>query len=164
MARPVGLDQAEVTLPDLACRPTERRSARTPAVDRALSDARRAARNALPRAACREVVHVLRDDDRIIGYSGWAGAADAGRRSSWVERRTQVWRDVRRGYRYFVRGEDRCILVTDAGHETVQARELPSAADLLSVLPEGVEPPLDRSYLHFMEDNEDLYLEMRNAT
>ena len=105
LARPLGLDAFEPFLPSLACRDTERRTAQWPPADRTLDARARQARKNLPAAPAREVLHVLMDDGRVIGYSGFTPDPHGGL-SSWVARRRQVWQDVRKGYRYFVVHDD----------------------------------------------------------
>ncbi len=90
VARPMGLDRFELFLPDIVCRYTERRSARWPAADVTLGERRRLLQDQLPGETERQVAHALYEDDRLIGYSGY-GSGGSSLRSSWVERKQQVW-------------------------------------------------------------------------
>jgi hypothetical protein len=101
VARPLGLDAFEPFLPDLVCRDTERRTAQWPPADRILEEQAKRARKELPYALAREVRHVLTKDGAVVGYSGFQPEPHHGA-SRWVERRRQVWQDIRRGSRYFV--------------------------------------------------------------
>jgi hypothetical protein len=98
------------------------------------------------------------DDGQVVGYSGFTPEPHGGL-SSWVERRSQVWQDVRKGYRYFVVHEDGEIDLQGAAHERVWA-PLPDDRDLLADLPEP-EPAFDIGRLRMFERHDDLYLQMR---
>jgi hypothetical protein len=158
LARPLGLDAFELFLPSLACRDSERRTARWPPADHTLDARARQARKGLPAAPAREVLHVLIDDGQVVGYSGFTPEPHGGL-SSWVERRSQVWQDVRKGYRYFVVHEDVEIDLQGAAHERVWA-PLPDGRDLLADLPEP-EPAFDICRLRMFERHDDLYPQMR---
>jgi hypothetical protein len=77
-----------------------------------------------------------------------------------VERRRQVWQDVRKGSRYFVLHDGREIDLQCDGHERVSAR-LPDGRDTLADLPEATNGGLDLGLLQMVEDYPDLYLQMR---
>jgi hypothetical protein len=159
LARPMGLDHFELFLPDIVCRHTERRSARWPAADVSLRERRRRAGRELPGGEQRRVLHRLYEQDRLIGYSG-LGSDSSG--STWVERRRQVWRDVRAGYRYYVCQESIEVDLGVSGHEQVAACVAEGTEDLVSRLPPA--PPsgaLSRDRLEMVETYDDMYLEMR---
>jgi hypothetical protein len=162
VARPMSLDRFELFLPDIVCRYTERRSARWPAADVTLGERRRLLRDQLPGETERQVAHALYEDGRLIGYSGY-GSGGGSLRSSWVERKQQVWRDVRSGYRYYVRHDDGEVDLTVGGHERVVALQ-PDGNDLIALLPPA--PPLSglsSERLHMVEEYDDMYLEMRQT-
>jgi hypothetical protein len=163
LARPMGLDAYEVYLPDIVCRYTERRSAQWPAADANFKAQQRRARNAPPGTANREVLHVLTDGPEVVGYSGY-GATAAGLRSSWVERRRQVWRDLRCGYRYYVVHHGAEIDLRPTGNQQVGASSPDSGRDLLATLPPVSSVALSRERLAMVEQYPDMYLEMRAAT
>lgn len=159
LARPMGLDQFELFLPDIVCRYTERRSARWPAADDSLRERRRRASRELPGGQQRQVLHVLYEHDRLIGYSG-RGSDEGG--STWVERRRQVWRDVRAGYRYYVCSDGNEIDLTVCGHEQVAACVSEGTDDLLTSLPAApASGALSRDRLEMVETYDDMYLEVR---
>ena len=163
VARPMGLDRFELFLPDIVCRYSERRSAWWPAADVPLGERRRLLRDQLPGETERQVAHALHEDGRLIGYSGY-GSGGSGLRSSWVERKQQVWRDVRSGYRYYVRHDDGEVDLTLGGHERVVALQ-PDGSDVITLLPPA--PPsggLSSERLHMVEQYDDMYLEMRQAS
>jgi hypothetical protein len=158
LARPLGLDQFELFLPDIVCRYTERRSARWPAADDTLKNRRRQASRQQPGGRCRRVAHALFDGSELIGYSGIS--PDNG--STWVERRRHVWRDVRSGYRYYVQSDEIEVDLAIGAHEQVVARPAGSAGDLLQSLPPAPSSGgLSRERLEMVETYDDLYLEMR---
>jgi hypothetical protein len=162
VARPMGLDRFELFLPDIVCRDTERRSARWQAADMTLRERRRLLRGQLPGEKERQVAHALYENGRLIGYSGYGSGAGS-HRSSWVERKQQVWRDVRSGYRYYVAHDDGDVDLTVDGHERVVALQ-PGGNVLIALLPPA--PSLGRlssGRLHMVEEYDDMYLEMRQA-
>jgi hypothetical protein len=160
VARPLGLDAFEPFLPDIVCRDTERRTAQWPPADRTLEARARQARKDLPSALAREVRHVLTNDGVVVGYSGLQPEPHGA--SAWVERRRQVWQDVRKGFRYFVRHDGREIDLQCDGHERVSVR-LPDGRDTLADLPEATNGGLDLGLLQMVEDYPDLYLQMRRS-
>jgi hypothetical protein len=158
LARPLGLDRFELFLPDIVCRYTERRSARWPAADDTLKNRRRQASRQPPGGRCRQVVVGLFDGSELIGYSGIT--PDTG--STWVERRRQVWRDVRSGYRYYVQSDEIEVDLALSDHEQVVARPAGGTGDLLQSLPPAPSSGgLSRERLEMVETYDDLYLEMR---
>jgi hypothetical protein len=101
--RPIGLDQLQLVLPDLACRNTERRSPSWPSADQWLKEQNRAIRRQAPAGTSREIcARVVDDAGRLIGYRGYAGDRNELYRPAWVERGPQVGRDIRMGFRYFL--------------------------------------------------------------
>jgi hypothetical protein len=101
--RPIGLDQLQLVLPDLACRNTERRSPSWPSADQWLKEQDRAIRRQVPAGTSREIcARVVDDTGRLIGYRGYAGVRNELYRHAWVERAPQVGRDIRMGFRYFL--------------------------------------------------------------
>jgi hypothetical protein len=159
LTKPIGLDTFEVFLPPMATRHTERRSAQWQAADGCFAARVRAAKKTVPSAAFREIRHVLRDNEKVLGY---AGVSPGGRSSSWswVERARQVWRDVRNGYRYFAMYAGQPVEVVDHGHQRVAAL-LAGGTDVLAGLPVGDEPHADVGRLTMVETYPDLYLAMR---
>jgi hypothetical protein len=158
VARPLGLDAFEPFLPDMVCRDTERRTVQWPPADRTLEARARQARKDLPSALAREVRYLLTKDGVVVGYSGLQPEPHGA--SPWVERRRQVWQDVRKGFRYFVRHDGREIDLQCDGHERVSAR-LPDGRDTLADLPEATNGGLHLGLLQMVEDYPDLYLQMR---
>jgi hypothetical protein len=158
LTKPVGLDTFEVFLPSLATRHTERRSAQRAAADGYFTAKVKAAKKIVPGAAYREIRHVLRDNGKVLGYSG---VSPGGPSTSWfwVERAQQVWRDVRNGYRYLVVHDDQQVEVVEHGHQRLAA--LLDGTDLLVELPDGDEPHADIGRLTMVETYPDLYLTMR---
>jgi hypothetical protein len=162
VARPLGLDQFELFLPDIVCRYSERRSARWLAADMTLERRRRLLRDQLPGETEREVAHALYEDNRLIGFSGY-GSGRRSPRSSWVERKQQVWRDVRSGYRYYVRHDNGEVDLTIGGHNRMVALQS-DCSDLIALLPPA--PPLSAlssERLRMVEEYDDMYLEMRQT-
>jgi hypothetical protein len=160
-ARPLGLDAFEPFLPDIVCRDTERRAAQWPPAAHILKERARQARKDLPYALTREVRHVLTEDGVVVGYSGFQPEPHGA--SPWVERRRQVWQDVRKGSRYFVVHHGHEIDLQCDGHERVSAR-LPDGRDTLADLPEATDGGLDLGLLQMVEDYPDLYLQMRRPS
>ena len=158
VTRPMGLDAFEPFLPDIACRDTERRTAQWPPADRTLEVRARQARKEVPYAVAREVRHVLIKDGVVVGYSGLQPELHG--TSAWVERRRQVWQDLRKGSRYFIRHDGYEIDLQCNGHERVSAR-LSDGRDTLADLPEATNGGLDMGLLQMVEDYPDLYLRMR---
>ncbi|MFF3489404.1 hypothetical protein ACFYXC_40165 [Streptomyces sp. NPDC002701] len=162
--RPLGLDQYEVFLPDIACRHWERRSARWPAWDKTAKTRKTGllaqAKNRNPPGPAREVRYRLIDEGKVIGYSGM-GLGAHGLVESWTERTRQVVNDINRGYRYFVRTRDIEIPLQrrqDQGVEAVGE----DGRDILSELEEaGEELRMDVAWLHYLEENPDEYLQTR---
>ena len=161
IARPLGLDWFDIFLPYIACRHFERRMARWPAADGWLAEEARRARRTPPSGGWRELRHVLRSEGRVVGYSGMTRNGPI--QESWVERRAQVWRDVRAGHPYFVlRGQEE-IAVTEAGHEKIAAIDH-GGIDVLEHLAEPMEWGFGFERLEMLEDYADLYLDMRRNT
>ena len=158
LARPMGMDQFEPYLPDLACRYFERRTALWPAADDFMKQRVAQARKQPPAGQAREVAFIIRADDATLGFGGYADS-DGAARSIWVERRAQVWRDVHRGFRYFVIHNGTEIDLRGHGHQQVGAFDA-GAHDLLEDLPIGV-AGFDAARLKMVEEYPDLYLQMR---
>lgn len=158
LARPMGLDRFEPFLPDIACRYFERRTAQWPAADDTLKQRVKAAKKGLPATAAREVTSVISADGTVVGFGGYTTGTDSWR-GSWVERRMQVWHDVRRGFRYFVLHEGTQVDLGCQGHQEVGATD-GAGRDLLNTLPVDVEG-LDAARLKMVDEYPDLYLEMR---
>jgi hypothetical protein len=158
VARPLGLDAFEPFLPDIVCRDSERRTAQWPPADHTLRARARQARKELPYASAREVRHVLTNDGVVVGYSGVQPEPYSA--SAWVERRRQVWQDIRKGSRYFLVHDGREINLQCDGHERVSARHS-DGRDTLADLPEANSGGLDLGLLQMVEDYPDLYLQMR---
>lgn len=103
VCRPIGLDQVQLVLPDLACRNTERRSPAWPSADQWLKEQDRAIRKQAPAGTSREIcARIVDERGKLIGYWGYAGDRDEPYRYAWVERAPQVGRDIRMGFRYFL--------------------------------------------------------------
>lgn len=162
LARPMGLDLYELFLPDIRCRYTERRSAGWPAADTTFKDRRKSAASELPSAAERQVAHVLIDGDQVLGYGGY-GPTVGNHRNTWVERRQQVGRDVRRGYRYYLVDGGAEIDLIPLGHNQVTAPSPAVGGDLLVKLPPASSGALGSDRLTMVEQYYDMYVEMRNA-
>jgi hypothetical protein len=161
LARPMGLDNFELFLPDIVCRYTERRSARWPAADASLRERRRRASQEQPGGDQRQVVHALYDGDRRIGFSGYSSDDIC---TTWVERRQQVWRDVRGGYRYYMSQGGTEVELAVGAHEQVVALSSDGADDLLRLLPRApTSGGLSRDRLEMVEQYDDIYLEMRRG-
>jgi hypothetical protein len=158
LARPLGLDAFEPFLPNIACRSTERRTAQWPAADHTFAAKVKQARKELPSAPTREVRHVVLEDGKVVGYSGFQPEPHG--YGSWIERSQRVWQDVRKGYRYFVIHDGDEIELECAAHQQVCA-PLPNGRDLLTELPVPSHAALDFSRLQMAETYPDLYLEMR---
>jgi hypothetical protein len=158
LARPLGLDEFETVLPGLACRTTERLTAQWRAADRYFEAKVKQAKKELPSAPTREAQHVVVEDGRVIGYSGFQPDPHGG--GYWIERCRQVWQDVRMGYRYFVVHAGAEIDLRSTAQQRVCA-PLPDGRDLLADLPPPTHAALDFGRLRMAEAYPDVYLEMR---
>jgi hypothetical protein len=158
LARLLGLDAFEPFLPGLAYRTTERLSAQWPAADHYFQAKVKQVKKDLPAATEREVKHVILENGKVVGYSGFQLDPYGG--SYWVERRRQVWQDVRKDYRYFVVHEGTTIDLQPTAQQQVCA-PLPDGRDLLEGLPPPTDSALDFGRLRMAEAYPDLYLEMR---
>lgn len=138
----------------------ERRSAQRPAADETLRQLVAAAKESSPSAAAREVTSVV-CDGTASGYGGFQSGTDRAR-TTWVERRSRVWQDVRRGYRYFVVLEGVQIDLRCHGHQRVGAFDR-NGRDLLDGIPTEAEG-LETARLRMVEEYPDLYLEMRTSS
>ena len=163
LARPMGLDAYEPFLPDIVCRYTERRSAQWPAADAVIKERRKQAASRPPRAAARQVLYVLSDGDQVLGYSGYAPMI-GGRCSTWVERRSQVWRDVKKGYSYYLAHDAARVHLQAFGNKQVKAASSGDGSDLLMKLPLAAPGALGPDRLEMVEEYPDMYLEMREAS
>lgn len=157
IARPLGLDLFETSLPDIACRHFERRMARWPAADGWLAEEARRARRAPPDGGRREVRHRLLSEGRLVGYSGVTSIGPV--HVTWVERAAQVWRDVRGGYPYFIHLGNNEIALAESRHGSVVA--IDDGLDALDHLTKPTEWALGFERLQMLEDYPDLYLDMR---
>ena len=161
MCRPMGLDQFQLLLPDLACRSTERRSPSWIPADQWLAEQDRAIRKRQPAGTCREVCgRVIDGSGSLVGYRGLTGRKDQHYRDSWVERASQVGRDIRMGYRYFV-------LLGDAEVDVASDQQLRVSAhyqsiDLLKEL-DSTDSPTSLDHMTLNESNPDLYRRERLA-
>lgn len=158
--RPMLLDLSEPFLPDIVCRNTERRSALWPAADKYFTERKKRVRREVPAAAFREVKHVVFEDGEIVGYSGY-GPPLGRSRNAWVERKLQVWRDVCKGYRYYVKQGGVEVALISAGHERLCAPDPDMASDLLKRIPPPSSPGLGLDHLRLTETFDDIYIEMR---
>lgn len=156
IAVPQGLDGYELYLPDLACRSFERRSARWPAADAAMRQLIKQSQSAPPAAESREITARLEQQGRTIGYAGRAGTGPT--LFTWVETSRQVWRDVRRGYRYWISKNGTSCDLSEAGHERLEATNH-DGQDLLADLPIADEVAHRR--LKMVTTYPDLYLRTR---
>ncbi len=159
--RPIGLDQLQLVLPDLACRNTERRSPSWPSADKWLKRQDRAIRRQAPGGTSREIcARVVDDAGKLIGYRGYAGGRDDLYRHAWVERAPQVGRDVRTGFRYFlpVAGVEVVVVADDElnVHAPVEG------ADALGSV-KSEESAFALEHLAINEANPDLYRRERLA-
>jgi hypothetical protein len=129
-------------LPDLACRHDERLSPDWPSADRWYADEiKRLKFASVPAASWRELAVQLVDDDGVVvGYGGWTPRV-LGIRDSWVERRQQVERDVRAGYRYVIRDEDDKVPLSIDETGRLVAKP-PGGSCVLSKLPLGTDAVL----------------------
>lgn len=122
--RPMGMDQYEVFLPDIVCRPSDRRSAQWPAWDTAVKTRKtgllQQAKDRNPPGIEREVRYRLIENGKTIGYSGIVQGQGA-TNDSWVERTRQIANDVGRGYPYFVRFDETSVRVQQAGNGSVSS-------------------------------------------
>jgi hypothetical protein len=153
--RPMGLDQFQLFLPDLACRPTERRSPSWVAADQWLKEQVKAIRREQPGGVSREIrSRIVHETGRLIGYRGLSGPRDATYRDSWVERAKQVGRDIRTGFRYFVLVED--VEVDATADDQLAVSALLESVDVLAELETG-DSPTALDHLKLNEANPDLY-------
>lgn len=108
-----------------------------------------------------EVLHTLvAKDGKLLGYSGYT-LQKAGDRSSWVERRTQVRRDIHVGYRYYVTHDGVEINLRPNGHHGLAMLD-PAGQDALVRLIPASNAALDTEHLMMVERYpHDLYLNMR---
>ncbi len=161
--RPMGMDQYEVFLSDIACRPRDRRSAQWPAWETTVTKRKvgllQQAKSRNPPGTAREVLYQLIENGNVIGFSGRVeGPPTPG--DSWVERTRQIANDIGRGYRYFVRLGKISVPLQQDGNGSVAATS--DNHDLLCELPDaGAGPGTDISRLKLLEENPDLYLTTR---
>jgi hypothetical protein len=153
--RPMGLDQFHLFLPDLACRPTERRSASWEPADRWLKEQVKAIQKEQPSGVSREIrSRIIDEAGTFIGYQGLSGPRDAENRDFWVERAKQVGRDIRLGFKYFVVVKD---IEVDATADTQLAvTAMSDSVDTLTEL-ERSDSPISLDHLKLNEANPDLY-------
>lgn len=153
--RPMGLDQFQLLLPDLACRPTERRSPSWGPADHWLKKQVKAIQREQPGGLSREIrSRIIDEAGKFIGYQGLSGPRDATYRDVWVERAKQVGRDIRMGFRYFVVVGDVEVDATADTQFAVSA--LSESVDVLAGL-KGSNAPIALDHLNLNEANPDLY-------
>jgi hypothetical protein len=161
--QPLGLDHYETFLPDVVCRPFERRSAGWAAWDKAATDRKsglvRQAKDRPPPETAREVRHVLIDTGKVIGYGGYVDEASGGR-STWVERVRQISNDLGNGYVYYVDVNGTAVPLRRHGNQGIAAVD-PAGHDVLLELAVAAEAHLTAEWLIFLEANADLYLQTR---
>ncbi|GIG02111.1 hypothetical protein [Catellatospora citrea] len=162
LARPIGMDNYSVFLPDIATRRTERRSVAWGPADAHFKEAVRKRKAGVP-ASEREILHrVLDDAGKLIGYSG-TSSGGANLINTWVERSLQVWKDVKRGHRYFVRiGDTELSLAADPIRNNAVSALGATGTDHLTALPAATGPALGESRLGMIEAYPDMYIEMRD--
>lgn len=162
LARPIGLDNHSVFLPDIATRHTERRSAAWGPADAYFKAEVRKRKAGLP-ASEREILHrVLDDAGKLIGYSG-TSSGGANIVNTWIERSLQVWKDANHGHRYFLRvGDTDITLVADPIRNNVMSARDATGADHLITLPAATSPALGESRLAMTEAYPDMYIETRD--
>ena len=159
--RPIGLDHAQLVLPDLACRNIERRAASWPSAEQWLKGQDRAIRKRPPAATSREIrARVVDETGKVIGYQGYSGERDEPYRHAWVERAPQVGRDIRMGFRYFLVVAGTEVDAVADGQLNVTTR-IDGVDALGSVECEGSGVALD--HLAINEANPDLYRRERLA-
>jgi len=153
--RPMGLDQFHLYLPDLACRPTERRSPSWEPADHWLKGQVKTIQKEQPGGVSREIrSRIIDEAGTFIGYRGLSGPRDATYRDSWVERAKQVGRDIRMGFRYFVVVGDFELDATADAQLAVSA--LSDSVNVLAQL-ERSDSPIALDHLKLNEANPDLY-------
>lgn len=162
--RPMGMDQYEVFLSDIACRPSDRRSAQWPAWDTAVRTRKvgilQQAKERNPPGSAREVRYQLIENGKVIGYSGVVVEGPGVVSDSWVERTRQIANDIGRGYAYFVRFDEISVPLQQAGNGSVAATS--DDRDLLGNLADaGERPGMNVIWLKLLEGNPDLYLATR---
>ncbi|GHH42096.1 hypothetical protein GCM10017774_37780 [Lentzea cavernae] len=181
--RTFGLERFALELPDLACRPQERRRPEQPAADRYLQAARKdvakKSKKLVPAAEARQVFHKIMNGSKEVGYSGYT-LARSGYRAPWVERTAQIHRDIENGYRYYIipssldKIDETMIEFETAGQLsdellTVELRakgrgvvaDVGCGKDLLNELKESSVAGLNHEWLEVLEKYPDLYLNMR---
>ncbi|MFC9355154.1 hypothetical protein ACFTZB_01025 [Rhodococcus sp. NPDC057014] len=162
IARPMGLDATALLLPDIVTRRTERRSASWPAADSFFKDKVRRAKQHPPAVEAREVLHTVLDENgSLIGYSGLSTAA-SGVREAWVERKNQVGKDVRAGFKYYVETRNGPVDVALGDHSGGLRAVNSEDVDQLALLTAATDPVFDMQRLMMVEAFPDLYLQMRN--
>ncbi len=162
LARPIGLDNHSVILPDIAMRHTERRSAAWGPADAHFKTEVRKRKAGLP-ASEREILHRVVDDaGKLIGYSG-ISSGGANIVHTWIERSLQVWKDVNHGHQYFLRVDDTDItLIADPIRNNVVSAPDATGANQLVTLPAATNPALGANRLAMIEMYPDMYIEMRD--
>ncbi|WP_158682502.1 hypothetical protein [Nocardia cyriacigeorgica] len=163
VCRPMGMDQYEVFLSDIACRPADRRSAQWPAWDTAVRTRKvgilQQAKDRNPPGSAREVRYRLMENRKVIGYSGVVVGPSA-TSEPWVERTRQIAKDVGRGFTYFVRSDEISVHLQPVGNGSVAA--ISDDRDVLGDLADaGKRPGMDVTWLKLLEENPDLYLVTR---
>lgn len=148
-----------VPLPDLATRWDERTTAAIPPADRYVKDLASSKNKDLPTGEKRIITHKVSDGSRVVGYSGDLEIAP-GFLMNWVERSSQIGRDIRSGFLYAVqRGSDE-VPVASSDNLVLSAED--DGRDLLGGLPEA-EDARGPSRLRAFEEYPDHYLSMRKG-
>ena len=162
LAMPLELDRYEVYLPDLVSRSQERRMASWGASDRELERKAKEVRGIPPSASLRRRVTavLLSSKGKRAGLSGITDGHVHGMEESWIESRGQVFKDIKRGYQYFVVAEDGTETVLSNGANGVVSAVRTGIDVLLTMT---IDPDRTDETISFYGSNPDLYLKMRTA-
>ncbi|WP_310964091.1 hypothetical protein [Nocardioides terrisoli] len=148
-----------VPLPDLATRWGERTTAAKPPADQYVKDLASSKNKDLPAGDKRIITHKVSDGSRVVGYSGDVEIAP-GFLMNWVERSSQIGRDIRSGFLYAVqRGSDE---VPVASNDNLVLSAEDDGGDLLGGMPEA-EDSRGLGRLRALEEYPDHYLSMRKG-
>ena len=148
-----------VPLPDLATRWDERTTAVTPPADQYVKDLAASKSKDLPAGEKRIITHKVSDGSRVVGYSGDIETA-SGFLMNWVERSSQIGRDIRSGFLYAVRRGSDEVPVGSSDNLVLSAED--DGEDLLGALPEA-EDARGLGRLRTFEEYPDYYLSMRRG-
>lgn len=161
LAKPTAFDVYEPFLADLACRPTERRSASWPAADLHLKARRSRARSVPPAADMRVITHAIRFDGKTVGFAGLARTVGGAFAQTWVERYAQVRRDIIGGFSYTV-ADGQAEFPVSADGQRLWSISMDRERDLLESLPGEPTGPFSADRLRMVEEHLDLYFGMRD--